>query len=132
MQCEHMKNDRSGLGLLAKEYEENPSYKHTRTHVNMVPWALGATRHKKTTWTGPKQKLFAITLIFVNFGDIHYIYSFISFYGFNKEALWPAIHLGFNNYPSRFLIIFAELDFWIYWFSTAAWAWNVPRNKKAN
>ena len=32
----------SGLGLLAKEYEKNPSYGHTRVHDNMVPWALRA------------------------------------------------------------------------------------------
>ena len=27
----------SGLELLAKEYEKNPSYGHTRVHDNMVP-----------------------------------------------------------------------------------------------
>ena len=32
----------SGLVLLAKEYEKNPSYGHTRVHDNMVPWALRA------------------------------------------------------------------------------------------
>ena len=32
----------SGLGLLVKEYEENPSYGHTLEHDNMVPWALRA------------------------------------------------------------------------------------------
>ena len=32
----------SGLGLLAKEYEKNPSHGHTRVHDNMVPWALRA------------------------------------------------------------------------------------------
>ena len=32
----------SGLGLLAKKYEKNPSYGHTRTHDSMVPWALRA------------------------------------------------------------------------------------------
>ena len=32
----------NGLGLLAKEYEKNPSYGHTRVHDNMVPWALRA------------------------------------------------------------------------------------------
>ena len=32
----------SGLGLLVKEYEKNPSYGHTRVHDNMVPWALRA------------------------------------------------------------------------------------------
>ena len=32
----------SGLGLLAKEYEKNPSYGHTRVHDNIVPWALRA------------------------------------------------------------------------------------------
>ena len=30
----------SSLGLLAKEYEENPSYGHTRVHDKIVPWAL--------------------------------------------------------------------------------------------
>ena len=32
----------SGLGLLAKEYEKNSSYGHTRVHDNIVPWALRA------------------------------------------------------------------------------------------
>ena len=32
----------SGLGLLAKEYEKNPSYGHKSVHDNMVPWALRA------------------------------------------------------------------------------------------
>ena len=32
----------SGLRLLAKEYEKNPSYEHTRVHDNMAPWALRA------------------------------------------------------------------------------------------
>ena len=32
----------SALGLLAKEYEKNPSYGHTSVHDNMVPWALRA------------------------------------------------------------------------------------------
>ena len=32
----------SGLGLLAKKYEKNPRYGRTRTHDNMVPWALRA------------------------------------------------------------------------------------------
>ena len=31
-----------GRGLLAKEYEKNPSYGHTRVHDNIVPWALRA------------------------------------------------------------------------------------------
>ena len=38
----------SGLGLLAKEYEKNPSYGRTRVHDNMVPWALGALGTKIT------------------------------------------------------------------------------------
>ena len=37
----------SGLGLLAKEYEKNPSYGHTRVHDNMVPWALRALGTKR-------------------------------------------------------------------------------------
>ena len=32
----------SGLGLLAKEYEKNPSYGHTRVQDNIVPWDLRA------------------------------------------------------------------------------------------
>ena len=36
----------SGLGLLAKKYEKNPSYGRTRTHDDMVPWALRALRTK--------------------------------------------------------------------------------------
>ena len=33
---------KSGLELLAKEYEKNLSYGHTHVHDNMVPWALRA------------------------------------------------------------------------------------------
>ena len=52
----------SVLGLLAKEYEKNPSYGHTRMHDNMLPRALRALGTKMecknaatfTAWTRVK------------------------------------------------------------------------------
>ena len=37
----------SCLGLLAKQYEKNPSYGHTRVYDNMVPWGLRALGTKR-------------------------------------------------------------------------------------
>ena len=34
-------------GLLAKQYEKNPSYRHTRVYDNMVPWDLRALGTKR-------------------------------------------------------------------------------------
>ena len=46
----------SGLRLLAKEYEKNPSYGHTCMHDNMVPLALRALGTKTQTSTDSIEK----------------------------------------------------------------------------
>ena len=35
----------SGLGLLVKQYEKNPSYGHTHIHVCTIKWCLGLYEH---------------------------------------------------------------------------------------
>ena len=50
----------SCLGLLAKQYEKNPSYRHTRVYDYMVPWdprALGLkTCHLRHVFSGYKNQ----------------------------------------------------------------------------
>ena len=51
----------SGLGMLAKEYEKNPSYGHTCMHDNIVPSALRAAG-TKTQYIGKFPYLLANVL----------------------------------------------------------------------